>query len=423
MKLVRLTAENFLRLQAVEIKPDGALVQISGRNGAGKSSVLRALEAALAGKEALPADPVRHGADEAVIEVDLGDFLVKRTVKADGRTTLTVSTPEGAKFSSPQKMLDGLLSSLAFDPLAFSRMKPREQRDTLANLVGLSKQLAELDAVQKTDFDERTMVNRDLRTAKARFEAMERVEPVEPVNPSTALAELRAAREHNARVEAEMRRRERERERAGGLWDQARAKRQEAARLLDEAKALDVEADAIGKALLALAEPEALRDVAAIEQRLEQAGAVNAQHHAYEQYQAEAAAVAQLEAASQAISDRMTAREAERAAMIQSVAFPLPGIGLTEDGVTLHGVPLDQASTAEQLRLSAAIGMALNPKLRLMVIRDGSLLDEDSLQLLTEAAAAEDFVLLVETVDTTGQVGIYIEDGNVRAVNGKAVAA
>ena len=38
MKIVRLTAENIKRLVAVEITPDGNVVQITGKNGAGKTS-------------------------------------------------------------------------------------------------------------------------------------------------------------------------------------------------------------------------------------------------------------------------------------------------------------------------------------------------------------------------------------------------
>ena len=49
MNIVKLRAENIKRIVAVEIEPDGALVQITGRNGAGKSSVLDAIWWALAG--------------------------------------------------------------------------------------------------------------------------------------------------------------------------------------------------------------------------------------------------------------------------------------------------------------------------------------------------------------------------------------
>ena len=43
--------------------------------------------------------------------------------------------------------------------------------------------------------------------------------------------------------------------------------------------------------------------------------------------------------------------------------------------ITYNGVPLSEASTAEQIRVSTAIGMADKPELRFLLIRDGSLLD------------------------------------------------
>ena len=40
MKILELRAENIKKLVAVEIKPDGNIVEITGKNGAGKTSVL-----------------------------------------------------------------------------------------------------------------------------------------------------------------------------------------------------------------------------------------------------------------------------------------------------------------------------------------------------------------------------------------------
>jgi hypothetical protein len=245
-------------------------------------------------------------------------------------------------------------------------------------------------------------------------------DPVEPVDVAVTLAEIRSAREHNEAAEQLARTKRAYELYATQAREQAAQQRAQAAELLLMAEGCDRAAAEHDASAAAITLCEAI-DIAPLEQRLEQAEGANRIHRALEERARELATVAELEAASQAITDRMTAREAERAAVIAAADMPVPGIGLTEDGVTLNGVPLDQASTAEQLRLSAAIGMALNPKLRVMVIRDGSLLDEDSLQLLTEAAAAEDFVILCEVVDTSGEIGIYIEDGSVKAVNGQAV--
>ena len=65
------------------------------------------------------------------------------------------------------------------------------------------------------------------------------------------------------------------------------------------------------------------------------------------------------------------------------------------------------------LRVSTAVGMASNPRLRVLRIMDGSLLDEDSMKLLAEMAEAEDFQLWVEVVGDGG-VGIVMENGTIR---------
>lgn len=57
MKIVKLTAENIKRLKAVEITPTGALVEVTGKNGQGKSSVLDAIWWALAGAEHIQTVP------------------------------------------------------------------------------------------------------------------------------------------------------------------------------------------------------------------------------------------------------------------------------------------------------------------------------------------------------------------------------
>ena len=78
MKIVQLRAENVKRLIAVEITPEGNVIEITGKNGAGKTSVLDSIWWALAGNRTHQAVPVRQGETEAVISLDLGDIKVRR---------------------------------------------------------------------------------------------------------------------------------------------------------------------------------------------------------------------------------------------------------------------------------------------------------------------------------------------------------
>ena len=103
----------------------------------------------------------------------------------------------------------------------------------------------------------------------------------------------------------------------------------------------------------------------------------------------------------------------ERRQRIAAAKLPVPGLTLGDDGVNLNGVPFEQASQAEQLRASLAIGIASNPELRLMLIRDGSLLDEDGLRLVAEMAESADVQVLLEKVGTDGTGAVLIEDGEV----------
>ena len=143
MKIISLKASNVKRLKAVEITPSGELVVVGGRNAQGKSSVLDAIWLALGGGPATKATtrPVRDGEDSASVVLDLGEFVVTRTWSG-AKTTLTVASPEGAKFSGPQGILDALVGRLAFDPLEFTRLSAKAQRDALLGLVDLPFDLA-----------------------------------------------------------------------------------------------------------------------------------------------------------------------------------------------------------------------------------------------------------------------------------------
>ena len=79
MQIIELTASNVKRLKAVKIVPKGAVINLGGENEAGKSSVLDSIQMALGG-EPSESMPVRQGEEKAVITVNLGDLVVRRTI-------------------------------------------------------------------------------------------------------------------------------------------------------------------------------------------------------------------------------------------------------------------------------------------------------------------------------------------------------
>lgn len=402
-KIVKLTAQNFKVLKAVEITPDGNLVVIGGRNGQGKTSVLDCITAALGGvnNKALPM-PIREGEDSAQIILELEDLIVTRRF-TDSGSTVVVSSKDGAKYPRGQAMLDSLLGKLSLDPLAFIGQEPKDQRDTLLGLVKLPFDPAVLDARRKRGFDARTELKRDLVKLAAQVEAapdlvdgeLLEIRSVAALVEENAAAQSVARRVLRARQEVES-----GRLRYNQLVEQLRIAEEDL--LAAETEETEV--------LKLAAESRSLTEIAAdlngIEDHNAMARAQQATLEVVREHGEVAAKVAQYTAAIETI-------DAEKAAGLKAAEFPggLP-LGFNETGVLLNGIPFKQASGAEQLRTSLAIAMALNPALRVIRISDGSLLDSDNLKLVADMAAEHDFQVWLEVVGT-GAGGIIIEDGSV----------
>ncbi len=530
MKIVRLNVSNFKRIKAVEIVPSGHQIVIGGDNGAGKTSVLDAIMVALVGKKAMPSLPVRQGEEVSEITVDCGDVVVRRRIKADGSVTLSVTTADGMKPSSPQKWLDERVGAISFDPLSFTRLDAKAQAELLRKLVGVDT--SDLEAKRTAVYDDRTMNNRALRNAEAWLASMPHnaEAPDEEVSFAKLFAEIdqlnqlaaerRALQERHdgagRRLDANIQAREQAREdfegwrrravehfnettarievvaadftkRREGLADEYRRREdseradlssqiedleRELAALRAErdvlpakwAKELAIAAQHVDHELSAISErsdklkveheasiekrleelasinarlddestvhtramsqaSEAIeavdatlgpRTVADVQEQIRQAERLNAQARENRAYAEAKAKVESLAKASDEMTDTLARLDNEKRERIASASYPVDGLGFGDDGVvTFGGVPLSQASQAEQIRVSMAIGLALNPELRVVLIRDASLLDTRSLALVAEMAEHADAQVWLERVSKVDAGAVVLEDGEV----------
>lgn len=439
MRVINLQAENFKVLHAVEITPEGHVVEITGKNGSGKSSVLDAIYVALVGRSVAPPKPVRNGEETCQIRLDLGDLTITRkfTIKDGGQMTdsLKVENADGLRYSKPQEVLDALLGEIGFDPFGFCQMKPKEQAEALLQMVPLPVDLDEMAELDQSDFQKRRDINRDVASLKSQMDAIPKEDvPAEVPDRASLVEQLGNAANTNTAIEHDRVARERTASNIEVIRNQAEMARQSAERLRREAaeqEALavtrDEEANGLAaglEALPPLAEPvdtDAIRDQ--LRTADETLAKVERQKRRTDLESRHTTAVQQSEALTAAMADRARKRNEALAGAkmpIQGLAFALDEKG--QPVVQFGGVPFEQASTAEQLRASTAIAMSANPSLRVLRIKDGSLLDDDSMSLLAEMAKADDFQLWIERVGTGG-VGIVMENGEVKAApTGKAKA-
>ncbi|HRE87503.1 MAG TPA: AAA family ATPase [Myxococcota bacterium] len=530
MRIVKLNISNFKRIKLVEIVPSGHQVVIGGDNGAGKTSVLDAIMTALVGPRAMPALPVRQGAEGSEITVDCGEVVIRRRIKPDGSATLSVRTPDGMKPSSPQKWLDERVGAISFDPLSFTRLDAKAQAELLRKLVGVD--MSDLDAKHAEIYEERTLTNRSLRQAEAVLASMphhadvpevevsvsELIAEIGRINEADALRRSLEARHSEAgrRMDENIGARERaleafnewkqhaeehlnqslrsvaddasrindtrealaeriqrneddercaldaqieelelrlaarraEREALPSKWarelaiasqnldaaqaglasrsEKLRAEYQASvdkrlaqlnelgAKLDEESATLTLAMSQASKALENLDEAAGQRSVADVQAQIRQAERTNAQVRENRAYAEAKAKVESLAKASDEMTDTLARLDNEKRERIASASYPVDGLGFGDDGVvTFGGVPLSQASQAEQIRVSMAIGLALNPELRVVLIRDASLLDDKSLALVAEMAKRADAQVWLERVSKHDAGSIVLEDGEV----------
>ena len=411
MKVINLKAENFKKLVAVEIEPGSEnVMKISGKNGAGKTSVLDAIWVALGGHKAtknLP-EPVRKGEEKAVISLDLGDLVINRRFSSKGTTALTVVNADGDKFASPQKMLDELVGEMTFDPLLFTRLSPKEQQETLLGLIDLPFDLDELDAKRDKFYDDRRFVNRSLRDvqgsiSKLEEEGVEVKESEGEHDISSIVDELGAARDMNLAFQFAKRDLASCEALAESLEDEISSMEEKLSSLKE--KIVDKEVE--------LAELEEV-DLQPLKDRLAEAELQqdsSAQSNSLKEFRENEKTLSEK---SKLLSRRMEKIKSKKEKALKEADMPIDGLGIGEDGhVTYNDNPFEQCSAAEQLRVSVAMAMALNPKVRIIRITDGSLLDEDSMAIIEELAGDNDYQVWIEIVDSSGDVGLFIENGEI----------
>ena len=424
MKIISLTAENVKRIKAITIKPKSEIVEVVGKNGMGKSSVLDSIWWALAGQKNIQTVPIRSGETRARIRLDLGELIVERKFTPSG-TTLTVEAENGARYPHPQSVLDGLIGSLSFDPLAFSRLKPKDQREQLRGLLTGLEALDTIDPAIRLAYDQRTDINRQVKSAQA---AAESVAVDDVRDPGETEADVMAALDQ-ANVEMQASIREdteltRLKDRVSDEESRLHGMQDRRAQLIKQLEDLDAQiiAQNVKRVAAANAAADAAKqarrtnpDIPAIKARLAaaQAYAKAATQKATREQLREKAE--KLEGTSVDLTAKIIQLEADKRKIIEEAKMPIPHLGLSDDGVTYKKIPLDQCSSAEQLRVSVALAMAANPRLRVLRIQDGSLLDADSMTNIEEMAIAGDYQIWVERLQLSGKVGVIIEDGMVKS--------
>jgi energy-coupling factor transporter ATP-binding protein EcfA2 len=450
VRVVSLQASNVLRLSAVEFtwKDGQRVLTLGGKNGAGKSSVINALAVALGGMQLCPDEPLKRGETRGFVELNLGELVVRREFwrdllteqPADGppaygetKSRLIVKNTDGVKQEPAQRLLDKLIGKFSFDPTAFAMDDETKQADTLRKIVGLD--FKDHDEQRQIAYERRAVYNKEYKQQLVLLDNMPKYDgvPDEELSLSELSAQLTAAdvlrqkaveaqkwfdnqsrglqqlhdetARHNARI--------------GEVEQEIKALQLKLAALVrgrdEHERIIDATAKSVDQATEALkAANDAVPDTTQINARIHDVEDTNSKIRANVARKNVMGTVVRNQKASEEQDALIAQLDEARAKTIRDTKFPIDGLGISPTGaVTFNGIALKQASTAEQIRVSVAIGFALNPSLKLLCVRNGNALDDDSFTLVAEQAEAAGGQVLMEVVTKNADdVSVFIEDGH-----------
>lgn len=325
--------------------------------------------------------------------------------------------------------MDKMYSAFSFDPLAFSLMDEKKQRETLLKHIDIGMDLNAWAQDRKTRYDARTKVNGEITDLEGQLKLMAEVPadiPDEEVSTATVLEEQQKAQEvidHN-------------RERARRLEDAEQdllVVHTEVIALQNEIDRLTEKLhDKLGIECEAAAYRDKVRrdivdrpvkdpDMTVFPAKLEKLEDTNRKVRIKKKRAEIVTALAAKHESAKALTDYIATLDRDRENAIKKAKMPVDGLSFDENGLIFNGIPAVQWSDEEMLTISTAMGMALNPKLKAMFIREASLMSERSRERLIKLAAEKGYTVFMEIVDTSGKYGIYLEDGEVKSIDGKAI--
>ena len=399
MRVSKVIIEHFKGVSRITTSLEDGVFYICGMNESGKSSFLDGLTFALLGKKAFPKGKWREITSTSgsktltscVLVDDDGNEKIKitRKINKSGNESAVIERTDGKRFS--QHDLDLILDPIALNPKAFMEMPAREQ----ALFLGIDT--AELDAKYKGAYQDRQFIGRDVKRLKG---AVEESYCEKSIGNGVDIDELyqklhSAGMNNNDKANA---------------TDQISAYKDQIADLQGKIMKLEPIAN------------QPIEETDLIEKEIERTKANQGliqQHEAYETHKANLE-IAQAEYEKKTYE--LDGIKEDKIAKIKSTKLPFKNLTTNDDGelvVVKEGkeMPFNSNffSTGKMWEMSIKILAAQDTELKLVIVKDATLLDENKVKAITETAKKKGLQVLLEYVgEVEGKNSITLTEGRLK---------
>jgi predicted ATP-dependent endonuclease of OLD family len=430
LKVLDIAIQNFKNISKREVEFDGKSALLIGPNRIGKSSFIQAIQSPLDAKY-IPLEPVKQGEEKGRIELTIGGVLngdeLKYTIvyqfsSESSRGKIAVKNAEGETVNGGRELIQSIIGNIGFDIFEFIRKGRtpqgklstsgvREQIEILKSLMpkDIIVKMYQLDQEKEKVYKERTQINSEVSYLKGVIKnspyTPEDIEKYsKPLSAEEITEQIQKGTKRNqsiARAKEVLDVYPKTIEQSKNLIDEMKKKikhleeliGQEEQRILDSSKRIEEAQNWL--------EGKKEVDLTELNESFNKIGQHNMHHQKVLAIREQEKELREKEKIADSKTQRLQEIEAEKKSLFTSDALPIPGLAFDEEKITYNGLPLseDQLPTSQLIHVGLKIGMAMNPNLRLLIIRDGSLLDEDTLNEILRVCDEQNYQVIIEIVD------------------------
>ena len=417
IKINRLEFENIKKIRAVSLEPSkNGLTVIGGKNAQGKTTVLDAIAWTLGGNKFKPSEPKRDGSMVApILKVELSNgLIVERTGK---NSDLKITDPSGEK--AGQKLLDSFISELALDLPKFLNSSNKDKARTLLEVIGVEKELAELELKENELYHERRSIGKIKEQKKNIADGMDyfpEVEDSDPLSVSDLIERqqrILAKNNENRKQRLELEEMRKDYSRANDNLDDLKKKIEELQAIYSSKKD---DLDSLAKNISAKAEIiSELKDESTLELENSIANVEELNNKIATNINKSEAIkeAAELENQYNSISNELEETRQKKFELLENADLPLPDLSVIDGELAYKDSKWDCMSGMERLKVATAIVRRLQPECGFVLVDELEKFDEEELINFGKWAEDEGLQIIATRVSKGDECSIIIEDGYV----------
>lgn len=413
LRLHALVIDNIKKVRAMELVPDDEIMCLTGRNEAGKSTVLEVLRMFFGGKKYSPENPVTTGKKKGGAVLELGKYTAKLSVTAKGGHYLTLLDEEGKEVPSPQSVLTQMVKNIAFDPSRFIHMESKEQAKVLREILGIDT--TELDAKRKKCYDRRTEIGREV----SQLEASLKLLPLYKGVPDKEVTTAEITKKISDALKLNQQRTETLKAIQNGKSsvDSLQKHIEDLRTQIVQAEVRITQIENEKKTHAKWLELNPAQDIEVLETQSQELEEINKKVRGNQDRKKTREKLLKVQDDYDTLSEAIKEIDEQKEKLLEGVDMPIQGLTFDEDGIYYDGFPFRDVSTGKALTIATALGISQNPDLRVLILQDGSDIDSFNFAAIRQLAKAEDFLIIIEKMDESGHVGFFIDDGELVSHN------